>query len=189
MEGARIELYVATLADGVAPGLSSATGAHLAEAAGVALDRAGHASPTGYAVDGSDTADIDIFYGMVDDQARRTHNDQQELTEEGAVGVALTYLRARHGALVVNRAYKGSGVDYYLGPQELQDGPPFAETMRAEVTGLAQEDGNTAMNARRRLKQRQVGRPGAMRLPAWVVYVRFSRKLVSVDKILAEEAA
>lgn len=188
-ETPRVHLVLSSLADGLAPGLPGGEGQSLADAAATALDRAGHASPVQFEVDGKDRCAALIEFAPVSDQMRRGYADPIALTERGAVGVALGYLRERHGQLVVERARIRSGVDYYLGVQTVEDGPPFRKTARAEITGIADESDRDRLEERRRIKQAQVARPGTSRLPAWIVYVRFSRKSIFLDAIPAMEAA
>lgn len=184
-----LHLVLSSLADGRSPGLPAGEGLSLAEAAATAIDRAGSGSPAAFEVEGKDRCAALIEFAPVSDQMRRGYADPIALTERGAVGVALGYLRERHGQLVVERARIRSGFDYYMGVQTLADGPPFRKTARAEITGIADESDRDRLEERRRIKHLQVARPGASRLPAWIVYVRFSRKSIFLDAIPAMEAA
>src|SRR5690349_14111242 len=80
---------LATLAEGTMPGLSSAYGTQLAQAAAVCLEHREHRNGVRFHLAGVKAAQFLMEWPAVDDQARRSHNDLQEATERGAYGVAI----------------------------------------------------------------------------------------------------
>ena|SRR5438132_5939693 len=137
VSGAQKARYsLATLAEGTMPGLSSAYGAQLAEAAAVCLENREHKSGVTFHLAGMRPAQFLMEWPPVDNQARRSHNDLQEATERGAYGIAILIVCDLTGMVVVERSAKGPGFDYWLGNEDEDDASDelFAKEARLEVS-------------------------------------------------------
>jgi hypothetical protein len=106
---------------------------------------------------------------------RRCWNDQQEATEYGAVGIAVLLLKRFHRYSAIERSFKGTGFDYWLGEN---DDLLFQKKARLEVSGIIR--GNASQVENRvvsKLKQTDVSDG---QLPAYVAVVEFGNPLAKV---------
>ena len=106
----------------------------------------------------------------------------QEATEFGATAVAVLLAKRETGYVVIERAMKGTGIDYWMGDDS--EGPPFQRKARLEISGILHATGNRgavmrAVAARVRQKLGQTGRFGNL-LPAYVAVVEFGMPLAEV---------
>lgn len=110
----------------------------------------------------------EVHWESANAQARRTWNDPQEATEHGAVGVAALLILQKTEHAVLKRARKGTGFDYWLGPESQH---PFQHKARLEVSGLLK---GTASAVRTRVRQKvEQTKLSARTLPAYIVVVEF----------------
>ncbi len=160
------------------PALTPAAGERLAEAASVCLDERGHALACELVVSGSHSETFRLERLEVSDLLRRTYDDPEEATEEGACGVAILLARALTGLSVVRRARKGTGFDYYLGTEDILD-----FQARLEVSGIRQGT-EAQVEARRRQKRAQIARSDADlgTLVAYAIIVEFGEPKAVVDR-------
>ena len=161
------ELDLRLLGNG-APGLTPAAGSSLAEAGGVCLYEQGHAPGCTLDVSGTSRATYSITWEVPGDQALMTWNDEREATEAGACGIALLVARDE-GYTVASRSRQGTGFDYWL--TRTEDGPPFSDDARLEVSGIRNGSAATVRN-RVRKKREQITRYESP-LPGLVVVVEF----------------
>jgi hypothetical protein len=98
-----------SLAGGM-PGLTSACGKSLAEAAAVCLEDRKHISGVSLWLTGIQEEERALIWPIVTDQQRRCYNDLQEATERGAYGIAILVAREVTGLLVVERSKKVLGL-------------------------------------------------------------------------------
>ena len=124
-----------------------------------------------------------LSWPAIGDQDRRTWADSQEATEYGATAVAVLLAKQELGYAVVERAAKGTGIDYWLGHED--EGPPFQNKARLEVSGILRAGGSAqeveaAVASRVRAKQRQM-QPSSGSLPACVIVVEFGSPLAEVQ--------
>ena len=155
------------LGDNFAPGLSSAKGRDLAEAAGVCLESQGHSPGVRLRIRGDARIDSqELRWPLVTEQLRLTHADAREAAELGATGIAILLTAQETGYAVLRRAVINTGVDYWLGDAAGTD------QARLEVSGILRGDGGR-MNARVNEKMRQTERSAATGLPVYVVVVEF----------------
>lgn len=146
------------------PGVSHGVASAMTEAASVALARR-HASPTEVALDDAgQIAQAVLSWAAPDAQALRAWRDPARATEWGAEAVAILCVERRRGLVVVDRALRGSHVDYYLG----QPGDSLERAASLEVGGT--QDGRVAGLLEE--KRRQATR-NPDRLPTLAVAVRF----------------
>jgi hypothetical protein len=168
------EIALDSLAKGLG-NLTAAWGALMAEAASVCLEDQGHGLLTDLRIEGDFAATATLRRGPVDERARWSHNDAERATENGAYGVALLTLRELTGLTVLLQSRRGSGFDFWLGPET---GYLFQEGVRLEVSGIRRGD-ETSIRRRLRSKLRQTERSQQL-APAYVAIVEFSRPILRV---------
>ena len=170
-------LDLASLRAGM-PALTSAAGERLAEAASVSLEERGHELSCELAVSGAHSEVFRLERLPVSDLLRRTYDDPEEATEEGACGVAILLAREMTGLSVVRRARRGTGFDYYLGTETALD-----FQARLEVSGIRQGT-EAQVEARRRQKRAQIERSDADlgTLVAYAMIVEFGAPKAVVDR-------
>ena len=157
------------------PGISPAKGNELAEAGAVCLESQGHTRGAYLTVRNGANNSYRLDWPPVTDQARRTWNDEEEATEDGAVGIAVLLASREIGYAVVLRSRKGTGFDYWLGEGVLDF------KARMEVSGI--RNGNDSqVRARVQKKLRQMNRSNALGLPAYAIVVEFGRPLAEIKK-------
>jgi hypothetical protein len=158
------------------PRLTVAVGQFMADAAVVCLADQGHELEVTLRVTGEFSASYHLHRGEVSATMQATY-DPDEATEFGACGVALLVIRDQTG-LTVQRAFKGGGFDYWLGPVSSDE--PFQNLARLEVSGIRRGD-RRQLAARTKAKLEQVGRSDS-ELPAYVAIVEFSAPEARVVK-------
>lgn len=167
-------LNLSDLADGL-PGISSAFGEMLAQAAGVCLQSQGHSAGVPLCVTGCQATLYSLQWPLITEQIARCFNDPEEATEFGAVGVAILLAKLETGYPVVERSRRGTGFDYWLGDEsEL----PFAKKARLEVSGI-RKGRRVDVNARVNRKLKQIERSGDSPV-GYVIVVEFSAPLAEV---------
>jgi hypothetical protein len=167
------------LAEGTTPGLSSAYGAQLAQAAAVCLENRKHKSGVTFRLAGIRSAQFLLEWPAVDDRARRSHGDLQEATERGAYGIAILIVCDITGMVVVERSAKDLGFDYWLGSGDDDSDELFARKARLEVSGILSGSRSEAQ-ARVRRKREQV-KPSDHLAPGYVAVVEFGTPIACVE--------
>ncbi len=165
------------LRDGL-PALTSSLGGAFAEAGAVCLESEGHELGVAIVVSGDFDERFQLYWPSVDDQARKCHNDPQEATERGACGIAILLIRTLTEFTVVERSFKSTGIDYWLGHED--DALPFQNKARLEVSGI-RNGASQVVERRVRQKLLQTA-PSDGPLPAFIVVVEFSNPLSKVKK-------
>ena len=192
------------LAAGGNPGITPAKGAELAEAGAVCLESQGHNQGVlltirGDVRNGNET----ITWPTVTQQARRTWNDGDEATEDGAAGIATLLANQEIGHLVIIRARKSTpqeptGFDYWLGDDNIAEMSDVEQAatesladllanehlvarIRLEVSGI-RNAGDKVIRDRARRKLRQMNRSDASGLPAYAIVVEFGHPLAEVRR-------
>lgn len=160
------------LGTNIAPGITSAIGDFMAEAAGVCLERNGHPQDVRLGVAGSVNTSHELRWTPITDVARRGWADLTVAAEWGAAGIAalLTHHETDYTITEQSRKHAGSGFDYWLGPKS----GGRERSARLEVSGALQ-GGAPAMNARFPRKARQTMRSDYLGIPAYVAVVEFSQ--------------
>lgn len=171
------------LNDGL-PGVTPALGSALAHAAAVCLELQGHDQGVPLSVTGDSEKTYRLVWPEVDDQARRTWADSQEATEKGATAIAMMLIKNDTDYTVVERAAKGTGIDYWLGHN--QEEPPFQNMARLEVSGILNgggTDGEVTRAIDRRVREKiKQTLPSSGSLPAFVVVIEFGSPRGKVQK-------
>lgn len=153
------------------PGLTSAAGGYLAEAAAVCLEDRSHASGVSLSVEGSYHRIVRLSWANVSDQQLRTHADLHEATEHGACGIAILVVENASRKVVVERSKKGTFFDYWLGTDG--KGELFQERARLEVSGILEGD-DKKLESRTSQKLEQI-KQAKGKLPRYIAVVEFGR--------------
>ncbi len=114
-----------------------------------------------------------IWSHKIDQTVKRSWGDRQEAAEYGAAGIALLLLIKLTGWSVVERAFIGTHVDYYLGIPDKTEQIGFKRLARVEVSGIGKETKNNRLSKRLKEKLEQVRKSIHSNLPAYVVAVEF----------------
>ena len=164
------KLALGSLKEGM-PGMEPALGEGCAHAASVCLEHHRHRpDETQLTVDGSRHAIYDLTWAPATDQVRRSWADLQEATESGATGIAALLVQDLSGYEILQRSWKGTGFDYWIGAPGKQD-LMFQNKARLEVTGILNgTDGEISTRLKQKL-DRFAEHPHD--LPAMVVVVEF----------------
>ena len=160
------------------PGITAEVGRGLAQAAAVCLESQGHAQGAALTVRGDRQGSHQVYWPPVTPQAQRSW-DEQDPTEQGAAGVAALLAQEEIGCVVVARANRGDGFDYWLGSQTEEVAPYEA---KMEVSGI-RSGGESDIAKRMRQKVEQMARPNppvAPNLPAYAVVIEFSRPVAAI---------
>lgn len=178
----RTELDLDDLAEGY-PGITPERGASMAEAAVVCLERARHSSGVMMEVSGDYAKTCEVVWSELGDpeQSARTWADPQEATEHGASAVAAVLVPELTGLVIVERSWKGTGFDYWLGLDENELDNFLEGLARLEVSGI-ESGGPAEIRKRVRRKEKQTQRSDATKLPAYVTVVEFSSPHSQVTK-------
>ena len=181
------------------PGITREKGAELAQAAAVCLQSQGHEPGVTLVVRGHFDNAYALTWPPVSPQARRTWNDPEETTEDGAVGMAALLAWREIGWPVILRSWKGSGFDYWLGDRNTGRVSPAERAATAALRSLLRDDNlivrgrlevsgiragdAAAVRQRGRDKLRQIRQGDVWPLPGFVIIVEFSRPLVEVSAV------
>lgn len=161
-------------------GISPVVGAYYAQAASVCLEQQDHPPGVQMQVKGDCTHRVSVIWNAPDnrDQQRRSWNDEQVATENGAYGIAALLIERLTEYTVVERSYKGTGFDFWLG-RKGDDTLLFQDLARMEVSGVRQGDDRTVVS-RTRQKAQQMKPTDDTALPGLAVVVEFGSPLTRV---------
>ena len=161
-------------------GLVKEVAAYLRQGAAVALDR-NHDPPVVFDVrdPGESVMQTIVDWGQVDQRTRDSWN-QSNSTEQGACACAIAALELVSGNLVVRRAERPSGADYYVAhPTAPVD--DLESQRRLEVSGCDQE---RAAGVRGRLREKvEQLESGDSPLPGVAVVVGFRERLILFEYV------
>jgi hypothetical protein len=119
-----------------------------------------------------------IGWPPTDAQTRRTHNDLQEATERGAWGIAILIVCDLTRMVVVERAAKGGGFDYWLGDED--DDELFQGKTRLEVSGILAGSRSQVLTRMRQKKDQM--KPSDRLAPGYVAVVEFGTPIACVER-------
>jgi len=171
-------LELTKLAEGLI-GITPAFGQTLAEAAAVCFEDQDHNSGVQLEIRGAFQGEYQVSWQQVTEQMVRCYNDEQCTTELGAYGVAFLLILDLTDCTVIQRSYRGTGFDYWLGTVGDSNGLPFQNKERLEVSGIRCGDSNL-VKARVNQKLKQVEPSQNTSLPALIVVVEFSAPMSQV---------
>lgn len=163
------------------PALTAAMGAVLKESAAVCLDHHGHPSPVTLHLKKISKPTALLNWPSVTQVMKNTYNDMQRTTEQGACGIAIMLVRYVTGLTVVEQSKKGTGFDYWMGPDESEECLPFANKARLEVSGILS---GTPSQFVTRVKQKleQTKTSDSTGLTAYAIVVEFGKPQAEVGK-------
>ena len=164
---------------GSIPGISGAVGAALAEVAGVCLESQGHAPGVRLSVTGDSGSSYSLQWPPISAQSRRTWNDPEEATENGASGIAALLIIQETSYVPIERSRKLTSIDYWLG--DAADATALEYQARLEVSGIRQGDARTVRDRMRR-KLAQTDPSDLSGLPAYVIVVEFGSPQAEVRR-------
>lgn len=149
----------------------------LVEACCVCLDDRSHSSPVNLNIQGDSKTKVTLIWpSPATERMKVTYNDYEVATEHGAYALAILLLTKLTSYVVIERARKGKGFDFWLGKE--QSPGLFQEKVRLEVSGI--RDGiQSAVDSRVSTKLQQI-RVSDKDAPAYVVVVEFSSPLSKV---------
>jgi len=169
----KVVLDLRELESGI-PALTQALGRVHAEAAAVCLENQGHQEPVRLTVRKIDTPQYDLRWPALTDTMRRAYEDLERATELGAYGVAILLIRDQTGLTAIRQSRKGTGFDYWLGPDGADDQLVFQDAARLEVSGiLSGTDSQFLTRVKQKLKQTEAS--DSTGLTAYACVVEFSR--------------
>lgn len=157
-----------------APGITTACGTCLAEAAAVCLEGQRHNPGVSLRIRGAFNSAYRLVWATPTAQQRRCHADPLYATEHGACGVAILITKQLTGKVVVERSRRGTGFDYWLGDA---DDDLFQGKVRLEVSGVL-AGGDDEIDARMKVKAEQTMVSDG-RLPAYVIVVGFRHPIAA----------
>ena len=157
------------------PGLRPAKARAFIEAAAVCLEDQGHEPGAHLHVSGYTTKKFSLQWEAPDESQRRTYADEPEATEEGATAVAVALVTKLTKYVVVERARKGTGFDYWLGREVGRF------DARLEISGIRCGQ-LPAVKTRTKKKVKQMAPSDDGGLPGYAVIVEFSRPLANMVK-------
>ena len=154
------------LGNGVPVCITERIGGAMAEAAAVCFDFNGHLQNVIMRVSGSFDQTYRMRWSAVTQAQKAGWKDMPYTIEQGAYGVGILLIRGLTGHTIIERAYKTTGFDYWLG----DDGDMFQRKARLEVSGTGDPN---LVNARVARKKRQTTPTDHTGLPAYIVVVDF----------------
>jgi hypothetical protein len=149
--------------------LTPAAGTNFGHAASVCLESQGHAITVDMVGEGHYIKNWSTTRFAVDDQMKRTWNDEEFTNEQGAYGVALLVASHEMNVKAIQKSRKKTGIDYWLGTE---NGLFFQNKVRLEVSGLRNGTGQQ-LNNRYETKMTQSKKSDGSGLPALIVIVEF----------------
>jgi hypothetical protein len=151
------------------PGVTPLLAMAYAEAAAICLEHNKHVNTFQLHITGDHTDGPMMTSVKVTAQMRRCHADLQEATEFGACAIAFLIVRECTKHTVIERSFKGTGFDYWLG----EKGGLFQKKAKLEVSGILK---GTPKKVDQRLREKtSQSKTGGIKVPGVVVVVEFGR--------------
>jgi len=165
-----VELNLQNLEKGL-PGLSVRWCYFLSEAGAYCLNRAKHESGVVLKIDSKkfDKAKL-IWNNVINEQIKRSWNDDREATEFGACCLAILLTLNLTEFTIIERSYIGTGFDYYLGYKNII---PFENAAKLEISGI-QEGSIRQIKRRFKEKIKQTEKFNNTKLPVYISIIEFS---------------
>ncbi|MGB1287158.1 MAG: hypothetical protein ACPG7F_11535 [Aggregatilineales bacterium] len=160
------------------PGVTRIQAAQHLEACLICLDHHNHQSDLEIALyEDNDTKNTILLHWdvIIDEKVRRSWRDSHEATEYGATALAILTIIHQTEYVIVERAVRGTGFDYWLTDSASYDEQELfpAGLARLEVSGILHAKTGTAIQ--RRIREKQTQQSDDMHIPALVIVVEFSR--------------
>lgn len=153
------------------PGITHVIGNYLYENCLVCLKKVGHVDGVQIQVKGI----CDDTYALhwtekVSDQMLRSYQDDFDTTELGAVCLSILLAKQLTDYTIVERSWRGTGIDYWLG---YEDDPTLQRVARLEISGMKMETSANTLAARYTQKVRQTNKSDETQLPAFISIIEF----------------
>lgn len=154
-------------------GLTNAWAMFLYEAASISLEENGHIRGTRLTIEGEYSLTPSLLWRNSSSKKLSSWRDLGQAAEFGAYGIAIMLMVKLTEYKSIERAVKGSGIDYWLGQGTIsEDSILFQKKARLEVSGIFK--GNKAkVDERGRQKCDQTIQSDTSRLPAYIIIVEF----------------
>ena len=159
------------------PAITPDFGRALAEAGGICLESQGHVQGVQLCVRGYSNGSYPLAWPPITEQTRRCWNDPDDATENGAVGIAVLLVQKETGYTVIERSWKGTGFDYWMGDESAY---LFQNKARLEISGI-RKGNDQQVKGRVQQKLKQTDRSDGT-LPAYVIVVEFGQPLAEVQE-------
>lgn len=174
------KLDIETIKEGM-PGITPVIGNYLYENCLVSLNLSGHASGTEMHVGGLRDETYQLHWeGQMTDQITRSYKDDIETTEQGAVCISVLMAKRLTDYTVIERSWRGTGIDYWLG---YDFDPLMQRVARLEISGIKTESATNTVSARYEQKVKQTELSDNTNLPAYISIVEFSNPKCLFNKI------
>lgn len=165
------KLNIEIIKDGM-PGITPVIGSYLYENCLVCLLKAGHSDGVAMQVKGLRNEAYNIHWqGGMTDQMARSYQDDVETTEQGAVCLSVLMAKSLTDYTIVERSWRGTGIDYWLG---YEDDPFLQRAARLEISGIRTESATNTIGVRYEQKSKQTEQSDNEKLPAYISIVEFS---------------
>ncbi len=170
------KIILDTLRKGL-PTLTEVWGSFLSEAGLYCLESQGHKSGAELKVEGI----INRFYAIywedhLSKKMLHSWGDPEEAVEYGATCLAILLALKNTNFNTIERSYRGTGFDYWLGNANEVSELPFQRKARLEISGIMCGDSNL-VDRRTRKKIKQTDVSDSTGFPAFVIVVEFSRPM------------
>jgi hypothetical protein len=122
---------------------------------------------------------VPLKWTVATPQVVAANADLQDATEAGAVTIALCAVEFETGLKVIERSFKGTGFDYWLGQG---DEPPFSNLQGIEISGILKSSDPTVLKARLTQKKNQIAASVKLGKPVFVAVVEFSTPKIVLER-------
>ncbi len=164
-------ININSIKDGMS-GITPAIGNYLFENCLVCLNNAGHSNGVALDINGLRKDSFSLEWdGDVTDQMLRSYKDELETTEQGAVCISVLMAKQLTDYTVIERSWRGTGIDYWLG---YEDDPLLQRAARLEISGIKAESATNTVTTRYEQKKKQASQSANTLLPAYISIVEFS---------------
>lgn len=165
------------------PGFTPIASSYLAEATAYCLMYSGHNPGIDLTLQEGDNEKLITikWHSELSPDVAITWQDEQELVEYAAVGIALPLILQLTNYTDVQRARKGGGVDFWLGRKD-ENGFSVLEAS-LEISGILKENQGNTVNARVQRKKLQVQQSAYKNLPVYIVVVEFSKPKAKMEQL------
>lgn len=154
------------------PGITPVIGNYLYENCLVSLHNAGHSDGVELQLKGMQDEICKLHWtGELSDQMLRSYRDDLETTEQGAVCISVLMAKKVTKYTIIERSWRGTGIDYWLGYEE---DPLLQRAARLEISGIKTESITNTISARYEQKAKQAEKSDETNIPAYISIVEFS---------------
>lgn len=155
------------------PGITPAIGSYFYDAIVATMHRANHPEQLTMALTGDNVKTLDVNWeDSFNEQLDRSFKEDSSMIDAAASGISCLLAIEETNYTIIERGYKGSGFDYYLG---YDDQPLFTKVARLEISGIKQENEANTAEKRLKIKLKQTNQSDNSGLPAYISIIEFSQ--------------